>query len=108
MPPEPTLVDLKIRGAAFAAKQVLGVSLDSVPVLRLGPGPLEPPFGTFECLYCEGGLETNALDGDMAEVCSIDGLQGYGECASIRVVRTQQGYYSVNRRMGPSEGWGDA
>ena len=44
----------------------------------------------------------------MAQTCEIEGLAGFGACASIRVVRTQQGYYSINRRMAPMEGWGDA
>ena len=70
---------------------MLGVSLDSVPALRLGPGLVEPPFGTFTVLYCEGGLETNALESEMADMCDLEGLSGYGACASIRVIRTQQG-----------------
>jgi len=36
----------------------------------------------------------------------MDELAGFGNCASIRVVRTQQGYLSINRRVGPGEGWG--
>lgn len=104
----PTTVDLKIRGASFQPKQLFGVTLDAVPALKLGPGPVELPFGTFEVLYCEGPMEAPALAEDMAEACEIDGLSGYGECAPIRVIRTQQGYYSINRRMGPAEGWGMA
>jgi len=104
----PTTVDLKIRGASFQPKQLLGVALDAVPALKLGPGPVELPFGTFEVLYCEGATEAPALVEGMTEACELDGLSGYGECAPIRVIRTTQGYYSVNRRMGPAEGWGDA
>ena len=84
--------------------------------------PLGVPCGTpgsFECLYCEGAdgpapsdpdvvaLDPDAAD-DMEQTCEIEGLAGFGACASIRVVRTQQGYYSINRRMAPMEGWGDA
>jgi len=109
---EPTKVDLKIRGAAFVPKQLLGVSLDSVPPLKL-QGPIEPPFGSFEVLYCEGpeGPPTGdaaALELAMQEACEVDGLAGFGDCASIRVVRTLQGYYTINRRMTPAEGWGEA
>ena len=58
-----------------------GVDLASAPPLKL-QGPLAVPFGQFEVLYNDG---------------------------SLRVVRTQQGYYSVNRRLGPDEeGWGAA
>ena len=114
----PTKVDLKIKGAAFVPKQLLGVSLAAVPPLKL-QGVVEPPFGSFECLYCEGAdgpapsdpdvvaLDPDAAD-DMEQTCEIEGLAGFGACASIRVVRTQQGYYSINRRMAPMEGWGDA
>lgn len=110
---EPTKVDLKIRGAAFMPKQLLGVSLDALPPLRLG-GFVEPPFGSFEVLYCEGpegpptGIDAAALEPELEELCEIDGLAGLGVCASIRVIRTAQGYYSINRRMTPAEGWGDA
>jgi len=115
---EPTKVDLKIKGAAFMPKQLLGVSLASVPALKL-QGFVEPPFGSFECLYCEGpegpaasdpdlvALDPDAAD-EMEQTCEIDGLAGFGACSSIRVVRTKQGYYSINRRMTPMEGWGDA
>ena len=44
----------------------------------------------------------------MEQTCEIEGLAGYGACSSLRVVRTQQGCYSINRRMAPMEGWGDA
>jgi hypothetical protein len=57
--------------------QVLGVSLASAPPLRL-QGPLELPFGSFEVLYNDGDL---------------------------RIVKTQQGYWGVNRRLGPDESW---
>lgn len=108
----PTKVDLKIKGAAFAAKQFLGVSLDSLPALQ-ARGIIEPPFGSFDVLYCEGpeGPPTGdaaALEPEMEAVCELDGLAGFGNCASIRVVRTQQGYYSINRRMGAGDGWGEA
>lgn len=109
---EPTKVDLKIRGAAFVPKQILGVSLASVPPLKL-QGPVEPPFGSFEVLYCEGPEgpptgDASALEPAMQDACELDGLAGFGNCASIRVVRTLQGYYSINRRMTPVEGWGEA
>ena len=109
---EPRKVDLKIKGAAFLPKQLLGVSLDAVPPLKLS-GFVEPPFGTFEVLYCEGPDgpttgEAAALDPEMEGLCSLEDLEGLGACASIRVIRTSQGYYSVNRRMTAAEGWGDA
>ena len=106
----PTKVDLKIRGAAFLPKQLLGISLDAVPPLKL-QGVFEPPFGAFEVLYCEGPegpTSAAALSDQMDAVCEIDELAGVGECSSIRVVRTQQGYYSINRRMTAQEGWGPA
>jgi hypothetical protein len=109
---EPTKVDLKIRGAAFVPKQLLGVSLDALPPLRLG-GFVEPPFGSFEVLYCEGPEgpptgEAAALEPEMEQLCELEDFSSIGPCASIRVVRTAQGYYSINRRMTPAEGWGDA
>ena len=121
-----------------------------MPALKL-EGFYEPPFGSFEVLYCEGpdgpptgdvqapAPETElripcmqhcntacnagwalraplrmprtcmqALEPEMEQVCELEGLAGFGSCSSIRVVRTQQGYYSINRRMTPMEGWGDA
>lgn len=108
---EPTKIDLNIKGAAFVPRQFMGISLDAVPPLKL-EGGFTPPFGSFEVLYCEGpeGPPTGdaaALEDDQADLCSIDGLEGLGACASIRVVRTQQGYYSINRRMPMSESWGE-
>lgn len=106
----PTKVDLKIRGAAFLPKQLFGISLESVPPLKL-QGAVEPPFGSFEVLYCEGPegpTAAAALSDQMDAVCEIDELAGIGACSSIRVVRTQQGYYSINRRMTAAEGWGPA
>lgn len=82
----PTKVDLKIKGAAFVPKQFFGVSLDAAPPLKL-QGFVEPPFGSFEVLYCEEA--TN----DAPE--------------SIRVVRTTQGYYSINKRLAVDDGWGE-
>jgi hypothetical protein len=109
---EPCKVDLKVRGAAFLPKQLFGVSLEAAPPLRV-QGFFEPPFGSFEVLYCEGPDgptrgEAAALDPEMEDVCDLDGLSGLGVCASIRVIRTQQGYISINRRMTPDEGWGAA
>ena len=109
---DPLKIDLKIKGAAFLPKQLLGVSLESVPPLKLS-GFVEPPFGSFTVLYCEGpeGPPTGdaaALEPEMEELCEVDGFEGLGVCASIRVIRTAQGYYSINRRMTPMEGWGEA
>ena len=156
----PATVDLKIRGVRLLPRQALGVSLESAPPLQL-LGPLEPPFGSFEVLYCEGPEGPPLAEGDSAAdesldllcrqasltslaltprhspcgpLCrtpptppppppslphsaplgltsaslphSMDELAGFGNCASIRVVRTQQGYFSINRRVGPGEGWG--
>ena len=72
-----TQCTLTLTGAGLAPKTLLGVSLDSVPPLKL-EGPLGLPFGTFECLYNDG---------------------------DVRVVRTAQGYYGVNQRLGPDENW---
>ena len=90
------------------------------PTPNPNPNPnLSGTPGSFECLYCEGAdgpapsdpdvvaLDPDAAD-EMEQTCEIEGLAGFGACASIRVVRTQQGYYSINRRMAPMEGWGDA
>ena len=71
---------LKIAGVAFKPGQIAGINLDSAPPLTL-KGLVTLPFGDFECIY-------------------NDGL--------IRVVRTVQGYFSVNRRFPEGEGWGDA
>jgi len=98
-PYEPTTVDLKIRGAAFIAKQAFGISLESLPPLTL-QGVVEPPFGSFEVLYCEGP------EGPPASV--LDPYMEFDRRASIRIVRTQQGYYSINRRISGSDGWGEA
>jgi len=72
-----TRCNIQIRGTSLSAQQVLGVSLASAPPLRL-QGPLELPFGSFEVLYNDGDL---------------------------RIVKTQQGYWGVNRRLGPDESW---
>lgn len=69
--------NLSILGARFQAQQFLGVSLAAAPPLTLQSG-LELPFGTFTCLYNDG---------------------------EIRVVKTQQGYLGVNRRMEAPDGW---
>ena len=69
--------NLKIAGTAFRFQQILGVKLNSLQPLTL-KGVLEVPFGSFEVLYNDGAL---------------------------RIVRTQQGYYSINRKMDPDEGW---
>lgn len=87
---EPTKVDLKIKGAAFAPKQILGVSLSSLPPLRL-EGPLQPPFGTFEVLYCEGpeGPPTGdaaALDPETEGMCELDELVGCRVSKSSHVI----------------------
>ena len=104
----PNQVDLKIGGAAFLPKQLLGVSLEAVPPLKV-QGFFEAPFGSFEVLYCEGPEgPPEALVPEMAAACQVDGLAGFGNCASIRVVRTQQGYVSINRRIAEGDGWGSA
>lgn len=69
--------DLTVRGAAIAPRTALGISLLALPPLEL-KGPLSLPFGSFEVLYNDGDL---------------------------RVVRTQQGYYGVNRRLPEGESW---
>ena len=71
---------LKVAGLALGARKLLGVSLASAPPLTLR-GPLELPFGEFECVYNDG---------------------------NVRVVRTAQGYYSVNRRFPPGDGWDES
>lgn len=71
---------LKVAGLALGARKLLGVSFASAPPLTLR-GPLELPFGEFECVYNDG---------------------------NVRVVRTAQGYYSVNRRFPPGDGWDES
>ena len=91
-----TKVDLKIKGLKVVPKQFFGVSLESVPPLKL-EGFVEPPFGSFEVLYCEPAL---AL---------ADGEEVQADSSPIRVIKTINGYYSVNRRVGSiGECWGDA
>lgn len=70
--------NLKIVGAGFNAQKVVGIDVSAAPPLRL-QGPLAAPFGQFELLYNDG---------------------------TLRVIRTQQGYFSVNRRLDPADGWG--
>jgi hypothetical protein len=72
-----TKVNIQIRGTSLKARQALGVSLASAPPLRL-EGPLTLPFGTFEVLYNDG---------------------------DVRIVKTQQGYWGVNRRLSGDDGW---
>lgn len=66
----PTSVDLKISGFGLQPRRVLGVQLPDFARFQ-ARGPLSLPFGKFEILY---------LDDE------------------IRIVRTYQGWYSVNRR----------
>lgn len=66
----PTTVDLRIRGLSFTPQRVLGVEVPSF-LRSEAKGPLSLPFGKFEILY---------LDQD------------------LRIVRTGQGWCSVNRR----------
>jgi hypothetical protein len=70
---------LKIAGVAFKPGQLAGINLASAPPLTV-KGLLTLPFGDFECVYNDG---------------------------SLRVVRTLQGYWSVNRRMPEGNGWGE-
>ena len=49
----------------------LGVSLERAPPLQL-LGPLEPPFGSFEVLYCEGPEGPPLAEGDSAADESLD------------------------------------
>ena len=70
--------NLKILGAGFNAQRLAGIDVSAAPPLRL-QGPLAAPFGQFELLYNDG---------------------------TLRVIRTQQGYFSVNRRLDPEDGWG--
>jgi hypothetical protein len=69
----PATVDLKIRGVRLLPRQALGVSLESAPPLQL-LGPLEPPFGSFEVLYCEGPEGPPLAEGDSAADESLDRL----------------------------------
>lgn len=107
---EPLKVDLKIKGAALLPKQILGISLQAFPPLKL-EGILQPPFGSFEVLYCEGPegprLTDAAAEPELEAACDLEELSEFGRCASIRVVRTQQGYFAINRRMAEGDGWGD-
>jgi hypothetical protein len=104
---EPTKVNLRIKGAAFIAKQAFGISLESLPPLKLGGGEDSEglAFGSFEVLYCEGpdgpaALETSVLDPEMKTDPSH---------TRILVKRTAQGYYGISRQINdPSDGWGDA
>ena len=75
---EGTKYNLKIKGTGFNFNRVAGVDLAAAPPLKL-QGLLALPFGQFEVLYNDG---------------------------SLRVIRTQQGYYSVNRRLAEADGWG--
>ena len=68
----------KLAGVSLRARRLLGVSLESASPLTL-KGPLTLPFGNFEVLYNDG---------------------------SLRAVRTQQGYWGVNRRCDEDDGWG--
>jgi len=72
-----TRCSLTVRGAAFAPRTALGISLRALPPLELR-GPLSLPFGSFEVLYNDGQL---------------------------RAVRTQQGYFGVNRRLPDGASW---
>lgn len=74
---EGTRCELKIRGTALRPDKVLGVDLRSAPPLSL-EGGLQLPFGTFDVRYNDGEL---------------------------RIVRTQQGFWGVNRRL-EGAGWG--
>ena len=68
---------LNIAGLSLGARRLLGVSLAAAPPLTVR-GVLELPFGDFECLYNDG---------------------------DVRVIRTAQGFYGVNRRMAGGDGW---
>ena len=70
-------VNLKIKGTELRPARVLGMDLSSAPPLTLA-GPLSLPFGTFDCLYNDGEL---------------------------RVVKTAQGFWGVNRKLPPDERW---
>lgn len=75
--PKGSKVDIKIRGTSIKPAMVLGVNLLAAPPLAL-EGGLALPFGSFELKY---------NDGDM------------------RVVKTKQGYWGVNRRLAGDEAW---
>ena len=75
---EGSKVNLKIAGAAFKPKKILGVNLDAAPSPTL-QGVVTLPFGNFEVLFNDGDL---------------------------RIVKTAQGYWGVNRRMPSDDGWG--
>ena len=70
-------VDIKICGTSIKPATVLGVNLLAAPPLTL-EGGISLPFGSFELLYNDGDL---------------------------RVVKTAQGYWGVNRRLPPGQGW---
>ena len=72
-------VVLNLKGLEIAPKQIAGVNLAAAPPLTL-QGPLSLPFGNFDCVFNDGGL---------------------------RVVRTLQGYWSVNQKLPVGEGWDD-
>ena len=61
-------VDLKVKGLKFAPKTLFGFGLESQ---LTAAGPLALPFGSFDILFNDGDL---------------------------RIVRTTQGFYSVNER----------
>lgn len=65
-----TKVDLRISGIGFQPRRVFGFELPDFAKFQ-AKGPLSLPFGQFEILYMDD---------------------------EIRIVRTYQGYYSVNRR----------
>jgi len=68
----PSKVDLKIKGLGFQPRRALGIDLPDGTRFEL-KGPLSLPFGSFEVLYSDGEL---------------------------RIGKTGQGWYSVNRRDG--------
>ena len=67
----------RLSGVALRAKRLRGAE-SSLPPLQLR-GPVALPFGSFDVKYNDGAL---------------------------RVVRTAQGFVSINRRCAPDEGWG--
>jgi len=69
--------ELRLAGTAFRFETLLGVKLGALRRLEF-KGPFDVPFGSFDLLYNDG---------------------------SLRIVRTLQGFYSLNRKMGPEEGW---
>lgn len=70
----PTSVELDIKGLGFFPERVFGLDVPSFVRLKQ-EGPLSLPFGRFEVLY---------LDED------------------IRIVKTGQGWTSINRRFDPA------